>query len=275
MGINCVSDEQLALLTEVSHYVSELANMSPDPFSPYVGASAFSHKAGYHMDGVTKWPDAYQHIDPAKVGNKLRTVVSDQSGKENIITKAKELGITLDKKDATTKTIVDKVKQLESQGFQYDNAEASFELLLHKARPEYKAPFELVDFMVVVESRRRPSTRKETTQMLSEAVVKVKVNDEIFHTAAEGDGPVNALDLALRKALCQYYPELAKIKLTDYKVRILEENTGTESQVRVLIESSDGENEWRTVGGSTNIIEASWLALADALEWWLLKNKKK
>ncbi len=275
MGIDCVTDEQLALLTEVSHYVSELANMSPDPFAPYVGASAFSHKAGYHMDGVTKWPDAYQHIEPAKVGNKLRTVVSDQSGKENIITKARELGITLDKKDATTKIIVDKVKQLESQGFQYDNAEASFELLLHKAMPDYKTPFELVDFMVVVESRRRPSTRKETTQMLSEAIVKVKVNDEIFHTAAEGDGPVNALDLALRKALCEYYPELTKIKLTDYKVRILEESTGTESQVRVLIESSDGENEWRTVGGSTNIIEASWLALADALEWWLLKNKKK
>jgi 2-isopropylmalate synthase len=275
MGIDCISDEQLALLTEVSHYVSELANMSPDPFAPYVGSSAFSHKAGYHMDGVTKWPDAYQHIEPAKVGNKLRTVVSDQSGKENIITKAKELGIALDKKDPATKTIVDRVKQLESQGFQYDNAEASLELLLHKTRPEYKPPFELVDFMVVVESRRRPSTRKEMTQMLSEAVVKVKVNDEIFHTAAEGDGPVNALDLALRKALCEYYPELAKIKLTDYKVRILEESTGTESQVRVLIESSDGENEWRTVGGSTNIIEASWLALADALEWWLLKNKKK
>jgi 2-isopropylmalate synthase len=126
-----------------------------------------------------------------------------------------------------------------------------------------------------VESRRRPSTRKEAEQMLSEAVVKVKIGKEIFHTAAEGDGPVNALDLALRKALCQYYPAVNKIKLTDYKVRILEESTGTESQVRVLIESSDGEKEWRTVGGSTNIIEASWLALADALEWWLLKNGKK
>jgi 2-isopropylmalate synthase len=275
MGIDCVNDKQLAMLTEVSHYVSELANLSPDPFAPYVGASAFSHKAGYHMDGVTKWPDAYQHIEPAKVGNKLRTVVSDQSGKRNITLKAKELGVTLDEKDPAIKTLVDKVKQLESQGFQYDNAEASFELLLHKVRPDYKPPFELVDFMVVVESRRRPSTRKETEQMLSEAVVKVKIGKEIFHTAAEGDGPVNALDLALRKALCQYYPELNKIKLTDYKVRILEESTGTESQVRVLIESSDGVKEWRTVGGSTNLIEASWLALADALEWWLLKNKKK
>jgi 2-isopropylmalate synthase len=275
MGINCISDEQLASLTEVSHYISELANMAPNPFAPYVGYSAFSHKAGYHMDGVTKWPDAYQHIEPAKVGNKLRTVVSDQSGKRNITLKAKELGVVLDEKDSTTKSLVDNVKRLESLGFQYDNAEASFELLLHKAKPDYVAPFELVDFMVVVENRRRPSTRKDTEQMLSEAMVKVKVNDEICHTVAEGDGPVNALDLALRKSLLQYYPNLKKVKLIDYKVRILEESTGTESQVRVLIESTDGVNSWRTVGGSTNLIEASWLALADGLEWWLLKNKKK
>lgn len=274
MGIDCISDEQLALLTEVSHYVSELANLVPDPFSPYVGASAFSHKAGYHMDGITKWPDAYQHIDPAKVGNRQRTVVSDQSGKRNIVTKAKELGIGLTSADKDVKDILARVKQLESRGFQYDNAEASFELLLQRARPDYKPPFELVDFMVVVESKRRPSTRKDTEQMLSEAMVKVKVGGKIIHTAAEGDGPVNALDLALRKALLQYYPRLEKVKLVDYKVRILEESTGTESQVRVLIESSDGDKEWRTVGGSTNIIEASWLALADGLEWWLLKNNK-
>ncbi len=274
MGIDCISDERLALLTEVSHYVSELANLVPDPFSPYVGASAFSHKAGYHMDGITKWPHAYQHIDPAKVGNRQRTVVSDQSGKRNIITKAKELGIDLSTAEKEVKDLLARVKQLESRGFQYDNAEASFELLLHRARPNYKPPFELVDFMVVVESKRRSSTRKDTEQMLSEAMVKVKVGGEIIHTAAEGDGPVNALDLALRKALLQYYPSLEKVKLVDYKVRILEESTGTESQVRVLIESSDGDKEWRTVGGSTNIIEASWLALADGLEWWLVKQKK-
>jgi 2-isopropylmalate synthase len=274
MGIDCINDEQLALLTEVSHYVSELANLAPDPYSPYVGASAFSHKAGYHMDGITKWPDAYQHIDPTKVGNRQRTVVSDQSGKRNIITKAKELGIDLSTADKEVKELLERVKQLESRGFQYDNAEASFELLLHRARPDYTPPFVLVDFMVVVESKRRPSTRKETEQMLSEAMVKVKVGGGIIHTAAEGDGPVNALDLALRKALLQFYPSLKQVKLVDYKVRILEESTGTESQVRVLIESSDGDNVWRTVGGSTNIIEASWLALADGLEWWLLKQKK-
>jgi 2-isopropylmalate synthase len=274
MGVDCVSDEQLALLTEVSHYVSELANLAPDPYSPYVGSSAFSHKAGYHMDGITKWPDAYQHTDPSKVGNRLRTVVSDQSGKDNIITKARELGIDLSKAENKVKGLLEQVKHLESRGFQYDNAEASFELLLHRARPNYVPPFELVDFLVVVESKRRPSTRKETDQMLSEAMVKVKVGGEIIHTAAEGDGPVNALDLALRKALLQFYPSLEKVKLVDYKVRILEESTGTESQVRVLIESSDGDREWRTVGGSTNLIEASWLALADGLEWWLLKNNK-
>jgi 2-isopropylmalate synthase len=275
MGVDCVSGEQLARLTEVSRFVSEAANQIPDQFSPYVGGSAFSHKAGYHMDGITKWPDAYQHIDPASVGNRQRTVVSDQSGKRNIIYKAKELGIDLASKSKETQELLQRVKLLESRGFQYDNAEASFELLLQRARPEYRPPFELVDFMVVVESRRRPSTRKSASDMLSEAMVKVKVGENIIHTAAEGDGPVNALDLALRKALLQFYPSLAQVKLVDYKVRILEESTGTESQVRVLIESSDGSDQWRTVGGSTNIIEASWLALADGLEYWLMRQGGK
>ncbi len=272
MGADCITDEQLARLSEVSHFISELANIVPDPYAPYVGTSAFSHKAGYHMDGVTKWPDAYQHIDPLKVGNRQRTVVSDQSGKRNIIAKAKDLGVDLSADSKEIRALLQNVKYLESRGFQYDNAEASFELLLHHAEPDYKPPFELVDFMVVVESRRRQSTRKLTDQMLSEAMVKVKVGDETIHTAAEGDGPVNALDTALRKALLQFYPSLSQIKLVDYKVRILEESVGTESQVRVLIESTDGVDEWRTVGGSTNIIEASWLALADALEWWLVKK---
>ncbi len=273
MGIDCVTDEQLAKVTDISHAISEIANKAPDPYAPYVGASAFSHKAGYHMDGMTKWPEAYQHINPSKVGNKQRTVVSDQSGKRNIITKAKELGIDLSSDVKDTKELLAHIKFLESRGFQYDNAEASFELLLHRAEPDYKAPFELVDFMVVVESKRRPSTRKAAEEMISEAMVKVRVGKEIIHTAAEGDGPVNALDRALRKALLQFYPSLKQVKLVDYKVRILEESTGTESQVRVLIESSDGVDEWVTVGGSTNIIEASWLALADGLEYWLLKQK--
>jgi 2-isopropylmalate synthase len=274
MGIDCVTDAQLAMLAEISRFVSETANIVPDPFAPYIGASAFSHKAGYHMDGVSKWPDAYQHIDPAKVGNQQRTVVSDQSGKRNIIAKAKEMGIDLPAGAKETQALLQQIKLLESRGFQYDNAEASFELLLHRAKPDYKPPFELVDFMVVVESRRRLSTRKAQDQMLSEAMVKVKVDNKTIHTAAEGDGPVNALDMAMRKALLQFYPSLSQVKLVDYKVRILEESTGTESQVRVLIESSDGINEWHTVGGSPNIIEASWLALADSLEWWLVRQGK-
>ena len=272
MGIDCVTAEQLARLTEVSRYVSEAANLIPDSFSPYVGASAFSHKAGLHVSGVTKWADSYQHIDPAQVGNRQRAVVSELSGKRNIIYKAQELGISLPTQGKETQKLLEQVKRLESRGFQYDNAEASFELLLHRARPDYQPPFELVDFMVVVETRRRPPTRKSLEETLAEAMIKVRVNNEVMHTAAEGNGPVNALDEALRKALLQFYPSLAAVKLVDYKVRILEESIGTESLVRVLIESSDGVEEWTTVGSSTNIIEASWLALADGLEYWLIKH---
>jgi 2-isopropylmalate synthase len=273
MGIDCVTNEQLAKLAEVSHYVSELANLTPDAFSPYVGSSAFSHKGGLHVSGLSKWAESYQHIDPARVGNKPRVVVSELSGKENIIRKAKELGLELPAKGKEVQKLLEQVKLLESRGFQYENAEASFELLIHRAKPDYHPPFELVDFMVVVEKRRRPPAEKSLEEMLAEAVVKVRVGTEVMHTAAEGNGPVNALDQALRKALLRFYPSIAAVKLVDYKVRILEESVGTGAQVRVLIESSDGVDGWRTVGSSTNIIEASWLALADSLEYWLLKQK--
>jgi len=183
------------------------------------------------------------------------------------------MGVDLAPRGKEAQELLDRVKLLESRGFQYENAEASFELLVHRAKPGYKPPFELVDFMVVIERIRRPPTLKNLEEMLSEAMVKVKIDDKIIHTAAEGNGPVNALDGALRKALLQFYPNLIQVKLIDYKVRILEESVGTESQVRVLIESSDGAKRWRTVGSSTNIIEASWLALADSLEYWLLKQK--
>jgi len=272
MGIDCVTDKQLAKLTEVSNYISEAANLVPDPYSAYVGTSAFSHKAGYHMDGITKWADAYQHIDPGKVGNRQRTVVSELSGSRNITYKAKQMGIHLTPRAPETKALLEQVKQLESRGFQYENAEASFEMLVYRASPDYKPPFELVDYMVVVEKKRRMPTRKSLEEMLAEAMVKVKVDGKVIHTAAEGNGPVNALDQALRKALLQFYPDLASVKLVDYKVRILEESTGTESQVRVLIESSDNGEQWTTVGSSANIIEASWLALADSVEYWLIKR---
>ena len=271
LGINCVTNQQLAKLTEVSRYVAELANMAPSSHLPYVGASAFAHKGGLHVSGIIKWEDSYQHIDPSLVGNQPNVVVSELSGKGNIVYKAKELGITLTSKSQQTRQILEQIKLLESRGFQYEGADASFELILQRAQAKYKPPFELIDFMVVVERHRRPS-RESESELLSEATVKVKVGDRIMHTAAEGNGPVNALDRALRKALVEFYPDLTVVELTDYKVRILEESAGTGSQVRVLIESSDGKKQWRTVGSSTNIIEASWLALADSMEYWLLKR---
>jgi 2-isopropylmalate synthase len=224
---------------------------------------------------VNKWLDSYQHIDPAKVGNHLKVVVSELSGKVNIIYKAKERGLSVPLQGKEAKKLLEQIKLQESRGFQYDNAEASFDLLVYRAQSDYQPLFELVDFMVVVEKRRRPSIRKDTGEMLSEAMVKVKVDGKVMHTAAEGNGPVNALDTALRQALLEFYPDLAVVKLIDYKVRILAESTGTESLVRVLIELTDGTEQWRTVGSSTDIIEASWLALADGLEYWLLKHNNK
>jgi 2-isopropylmalate synthase len=274
MGIDCVTDAQLARLTEVSHTVSEIANLTPDGFLPYVGASAFSHKGGLHVSGIRKWSGSYQHVEPSRVGNRPRTLVSELAGRANILQRAKEIGVSLPPKGKEAQDLLDKVKFLESRGFQYENAQASFDLLVHRAQPGYVPPFELIDFMVIVEKSRRLGNAQRGEEMLSEAMVKVRVGRDMLHTAAEGDGPVNALDNALRKSLCEFYPGLSIIKLVDYKVRILEESTGTESQVRVLIESSDGVEQWRTVGSSTNIIEASWLALADSMEYWLIKNPK-
>ena len=273
IGVDCLTDVQLAKLTEVSRYISEMANLAPDAFLPYVGSSAFGHKAGLHVSGLSRWADSYQHIDPTRVGNQQRVVVSELSGKANIAYRAKEMGFDLPLRGKGAQELLEQVKLLESRGFQYDHAEASFELLVHRTKPDYKPPFELVDFMVVVEKRRRLPTKRNLEEMLSEAMVKVKVGTETMHTVAEGNGPVNAIDEALRKALLRFYPSLAQVRLVDYKVRILEESIGTESQVRVLIESSDGVEKWRTVGSSTNIIEASWLALADSLEYWLLRQK--
>jgi 2-isopropylmalate synthase len=268
LGIDCIGEQQLKQLADVARYVSELANLLPDPHLPYVGSSAFGHKAGLHISGMIKHEPSYQHIDPGLVGNRGRVLISELSGISAVVYKAKERGLNLQSEQA--RRVLEQVKELEGQGFQYSDADASFELLIRRAQPQYQPPFELVDFMVVEERRRRPPALGG--EMLSEAMVKVSVAGEVIHTAAEGNGPVNALDSALRKALVQFYPELASVKLIDYKVRILDEGAGTSSRVRVLIESSDGEHEWRTVGSSTNIIEASWLALADSLEYWLLRR---
>ena len=274
MSIDCVTAKQLGKLSDVSRYVSELANMLHYDRLPYVGDDAFTHKGGIHVSGLMKWEDSYQHINPSLVGNRPHVVVSELAGKGSIIFKAKERGLPVPK-GKEIEEVLKQIKLLEKQGFQYDVAEASFDLLLRRAQPDYRPPFELVDFMVVVEKRRRPPSRGNQEEPLSEATIKVKVDNNIVHTAAEGDGPVSALDQALRKALLQFYPDLTVVKLIDYKVRILEETAGTASQIRVLIESSDGRENWRTVGSSTNIIEASWLALADSIEYWLTKQAGK
>ena len=270
MGISLVPPAQLAQLTEVSRYVAELANLRPEPRQPFVGVNAFTHKAGLHADAMGKVEESYQHVPPESVGNHKRILVSELGGRSNVLQKAGELGLALDARDPRVRSIVNKVKEMEQLGYQFEGAEASFEMLVRRMDDGYLAPFDLVDFMVVVEKNRRVP-RGRTDTMLSEATVKVAVGGRELHTAAEGNGPVNALDEALRKALVEFYPEVEHVKLVDYKVRILEGSQGTEAQVRVLIESTYGEETWRTVGCSSNIIEASWVALADSLEYWVAR----
>ena len=243
-------------LTDVSRFVSEIANLHSDPHMAYVGASAFAHKAGYHADAMRKNSMSYQHVDPRLVGNDARILISELSGKAAVTSKAQSLGLDLDSPDRA-KAVVDRVKQLEGQGYQFEGAEASFELMVRRLEPGYVPPFELVDFMVMVETR-------GGRDMLAEAMVKVRIEGETLHTAGEGNGPVNALDTALRKALTPAYPEVNDIRLTDYKVRIVDEASGTAAIPRVMINSSDHTATWTTVGASTNIIEASWRALANS-----------
>ncbi|MEO9255440.1 MAG: citramalate synthase [Tepidiformaceae bacterium] len=271
MGFDVVSDEQFARLTEVSNYVSELSNLAPNPGAPYVGASAFAHKAGYHVAGIMKDERAYQHIDPVVVGNVSRVLVSELSGQRNLLMKLHERGIDYPLTQTEVKNLLETVKEKESQGYQYEGAEASFELLVRRTLPDYKAPFELEDF-VIVERRSHSRGTGGVNEMLAEAMVKMRVDGELQHTAAEGNGPVNALDAAARKALVDCYPSVANVKLVDYKVRILDSQAATGAKTRVLIESTDGTRYWTTVGSSTDIIEASWLALADALEYALTER---
>jgi 2-isopropylmalate synthase len=275
MGIDVVDDEQAARLTEVANYVSELANMVPNAQAPYVGASAFAHKAGYHVAGILKDERAYQHIDPVSVGNQSRVLVSELAGQRNLLMKLAELGIDYPFTQDEIRALLNVVKHKESQGYQYEGAEASFELLVRRTLPGYRAPFELDDFVIVERRASAPTDGEGRREMLAEAMVKLRVDGSLQHTAAEGNGPVNALDLAARKALTQFYPDVANVKLVDYKVRILDSQAATGAQVRVLIESTDGLSYWTTVGSSTDIIEASWLALADALEFALSLARRR
>ncbi|MDP3768392.1 MAG: alpha-isopropylmalate synthase regulatory domain-containing protein, partial [Dehalococcoidia bacterium] len=269
MGIDVVTDEQLARLTEVAHFVSEVVNVVPNPFQPYVGASAFAHKAGLHTDGMVKSESSYQHVPPEVVGNHPRLLISELGGSRGLQEKVRSAGIDVEMSRDDARRVLDVVKQQESKGYQYEGAEASFEMLVRRSLPGYRAPFELEDFWVV---ERRATRAGDGSEMQAEAMVKVRVGGELMQTAAEGNGPVNALDQAVRKALIASYPSLEPVKLIDYKVRIIDSAAGTGASVRVLIDSTDGDELASTVGASRDIIEASWLALNDALEYWLVKR---
>ena len=266
MGIACISDKQLEKLLEVSRFIDELANLRHNSKLPYVGESAFAHKGGMHVDAVEKNPRSFEHVEPELVGNQRRILISELSGKATIQMKAKEFGIDLTKDTPKVREILDTIKQLEHQGYEFEAAEGSFELLIKKALKRHKKFFDLEGFRTIVEKR-------EDNRVTTEATIKVRVKDKVVHTAGEGDGPVNALDNALRKALEQFYPVIKKVRLVDYKVRVVNPKQGTAARVLVLIESADEKDIWGTVGVSENIIEASWQALVDSVEYKLLREE--
>ncbi|HMK55401.1 MAG TPA: citramalate synthase [Dissulfurispiraceae bacterium] len=267
MGYRCLDEEQLMRLREVSRFVNEIANMRHFKRQPFAGDSAFAHKGGVHVSAIRRRPETYEHIRPELVGNSQRVLISDLAGRSNVLRKAEEFNIRLNPDSPELQTILDELKELEHQGFQFEGAEASFELLLKKALGLHRRFFDLIGFRVIIEKR------KETEDSMSEATIMVKVGKSVEHTAATGLGPVNALDNALRKALDKFYPELKRMKLHDYKVRVLAAGKGTSAKVRVLVESGDDDARWGTVGVSENIIEASWQALVDSVEYKLLKEK--
>jgi len=264
MGYTCVDEGNLMHLTEVSRFVYETANMVPPNSQPFVGMSAFAHKGGVHVDAVNKNPVTYEHIDPMKVGNERRVLLSELSGKSTILQKAKNY--KLDNDPESIKKILDNVTNLENAGYQFEAAEGSFDIMVRKTLGEYKKLFTIEGFRVIVEKRGE--------KVVSEATVKVRVDKSVEHTASEGNGPVNALDNALRKALVRFYPEIETMKLTDYRVRILHPEEATAAVTRVLIETTDEDGTWGTIGVSENIIEASWKALIDSIEYKLHKSNK-
>ncbi|MCX6136148.1 MAG: citramalate synthase [Ignavibacteriales bacterium] len=259
LGGESIPKENLRQLTELSHFVAEVANLSPDDHLPFVGRSAFAHKGGIHVAALRRSADSYQHISPEIVGNRSRIVVSELSGRGNLLSKAEEYGID---SSAAIGDILTEIKFLESQGFSFEAAEASVAIMMKRQQSGYVPPFELIDLTVNVEHRKGLG-------IFAEATVKVMVDGEVIHTASEGSGPVQALDAALRKALTPKYPALAQFRLSDYKVRILNGDQGTAAITRVLIDTHDGVHHWSTVGASANIIEASWRALADSVEYGL------
>jgi 2-isopropylmalate synthase len=261
MDKRCLPDGRLRSLREVSQFVAEVTNLAPDEHQAYVGKSAFAHKGGIHVAAMRRNDASYQHVDPTLIGNEMRVVVSELSGRGNLLSKAEEYGLDLTQvRDVGG--LLNEIKDLEARGFSFEAAEASVAMMMKRQEPSYRPPFELVDFLVAVEHR-------TPRGIFAEAMVKVRVDGEVLHTAAEGDGPVDALDKALRKALLPRFPQIAEIQLSDYKVRILDSTNGTAAITRVLIDTQRGGRRWSTVGASTNIIEASWRALADSIEYGL------
>ena len=262
LGHDCVTDEQLRALTAASHYVAELLNVAPDPDLPYVGRNAFAHKGGMHVAGVNADPRTFEHVEPELVGNRRELLISELSGKRTVQARAADAGIEVD--DESAAQIVERVKDLEHRGYHYEAADGSFELLLRRETGTYESLFRLEAWRAIVE--KRADGRVET-----EATIKLWVGGERYVRTAEGNGPVHALDRALREALVEIHPELAEIALVNFKVRILDETKGTGAVTRVLLDASDGQQVWGSIGVSENIIESSWEALVDSLEYGMLR----
>ncbi|NQX68133.1 citramalate synthase [Paenibacillus alba] len=267
LGYHVISEDQLKTLTPVSRYISEIANMHMPVNQPYVGNAAFAHKGGIHVSAILKDASTYEHTKPELVGNKQRVLVSELAGQSNVLVKAQELNLDFNKDPQKTKEVIERIKDLEHQGYQFEGADATLELLLREAFEGLEEIFTLESFKMLVEKSAHHS-------VVSEAIVKVKVHGETIYTAAEGNGPVNALDNALRKAIIQYYPDIKNVHLSDYKVRVLDEKGATAGKVRVLMESTDFKTTWNTLGVSSNIIEASWYALVDSLRYALISRQR-
>jgi 2-isopropylmalate synthase len=262
MGFDCISDRNLARLTDTARFVAELCNISPDPHQPYVGQDAFAHKGGMHVAGVMRDPRTFEHVDPSLVGNSTTILVSELSGRAAINQRARELGLSQEDDRGLTERVLGRVKEREHAGYVYEAADASFELLLREEGGERVEFFQLETFRTIVE-------KLEDGRTVSEATVKVHLGDDRFIETAEGNGPVNALDRALRQAIERTFPRVHDIRLVNYSVRILDENKGTAAITRVLIDSSDGHDSWGSVGVGTNVVEASWEALVDSINYGL------
>lgn len=268
LGYDCLPKNRMIQLTEISKYIDEIANILPNEKQPYVGKNAFAHKAGIHVSAVARHSRTYEHMEPTDVGNERRILVSELSGKSNIAFKSHELALDLEKNPEDMAKVMEAVKKMENQGYQFEDADATFALVADKALGRHKPFFELKSFRVSVE-------KNTQGDVVTEATIKLSVNGKEEHTVAEGDGPVNALDGCLRKALSKFYPEIKEVALMDYKVRVINAGAGTAAKVRAYVESRDNQSSWGTVGISENIIEASWKALVDAIEYKLLKKHKK